>query len=122
MNDREYVLQPVAEKAGFAVFECGTDQDGAVPKYPVRRKIESQVAKLAFEHQIVFVDSYRRVQVWQWVKREAGRPAPCREQHLLAGQGGDPPPTPPSDCLYPGRRSRTHHHYRGFQSKQGPGC
>ncbi|MDE0165952.1 MAG: Eco57I restriction-modification methylase domain-containing protein [Bryobacterales bacterium] len=90
VDGREYSLKPVAEKAGFAVYECAPDQDGAVPPYPVRRKIESQVAKSAFEHMVVFADEERTTQVWQWVKREAGKPAACREQQFHAGQGGDP--------------------------------
>ena len=90
VNGREYSLKPVAEKAGFAVFECAADQDGAVPPYPVRRKIESQIAKSAFEHLVIFADKEQTTQVWQWVKREAGKPAACREQQFHAGQGGDP--------------------------------
>ena len=50
VDGRGYSLKPVAEKAGFQVFECSPGHDGAVPPYPVRRKIESQVAKSAFEH------------------------------------------------------------------------
>ena len=90
INNHDYSLKPVAEKAGFAVFECAPDQDGAVPPYPVRRKIESQVAKRAFEHLIIFVGGQRVTSIWQWVKRESGKPAACREQQFHAGQGGDP--------------------------------
>ena len=90
VNEREFSLKPVAEKAGFVVFECVPVQDGSIPLYPVRRKIESQVAKLAFEHLVIFVDTEQTTQTWQWVKREAGKPAACREQPFHAGQGGDP--------------------------------
>ena len=88
-NDREYSLTPVAEKTGFAVYQCAPDQDGAVPSYPVRRKIESQVAKRAFEHLVIFIDDRRATQIWQWVKREAGKPAACREYAVHSSQGGD---------------------------------
>ena len=57
---------------------------------PMRRKIESQVAKSAFEHLIIFVDEERATQIWQWVKRESGQSAACREQVFYKGQGGDP--------------------------------
>ena len=82
-------LEPVAEKAGFAVFVCAPDTDGAIPAYPLRRKIEHQVAKRAFEHLIIFVDEAQTLQVWQWVKREAGKPAACREIPYSAGQSGN---------------------------------
>ena len=89
VNEREYALKPVAEKAGFVVYECDSTVDDDIPPYPVRRKIESQVAKLAFEHLIVFVDPHRKVQLWQWVKRETGKPAACREIAFVEGQSGD---------------------------------
>ena len=90
VDGHEYTLKPVAEKAQFAVFECSPGPNGVIPDYPVRRKIETQVAKLAFEHLIIFVDADRTLQVWQWVKREAGKPAACREQDYQAGQTGLP--------------------------------
>ncbi len=89
-RDGAYSLTSVAEKAGFAVFECAPDGDGALPPYSVRRKIESRVAKIAFEHLIVFVDTKRSTQIWQWVKRESGKLPACREQKYHAGQSGEP--------------------------------
>ena len=85
-----YALQPLTEKAGFVVYLCEPNADGAVPPYPVRRKIEHQIAKLAYEHLIVFVDEAKTTQLWQWVKREVGKPVACREHPFHVGQGGDP--------------------------------
>ena len=82
-------LEPVAEKAGFGVFVCAPDADGAIPPYPVRRKIEHRVARRVFEHLIIFVDEAGTSQIWQWVKREMGRPAACREMRYQAGQSGN---------------------------------
>ena len=90
IDGHEYALKSVAEKADFAVFECGPGSDGVIPEYPVRRKIETQVAKRAFEHLIIFVDAARTQQVWQWVKRQAGKPAACREHQFHTGQTGQP--------------------------------
>ena len=61
-----------------------------MPPYPVRRKIEHRIAKLSFEHLIVFVDEAKTTQVWQWVKRDVGKPVACHEHPFRAGQGGDP--------------------------------
>ena len=44
-----YDLQPVAEKAGFAVFRCSENPDGAVPPQSTRRQIERQVAQTNYE-------------------------------------------------------------------------
>ena len=90
VDGHEYALKPVAEKAQFAVFECAPGPDGAIPEYPVRRKIETQVTKRTFEHLIIFVDATRTQQVWQWVKRQAGKPTACREHQFHMGQTGQP--------------------------------
>ena len=90
VDGHDYSLEPAAEKTGFAVYVCGPGADGSVPPYPVRRKIERQVAKLAFEHLIIFVDADQTLQVWQWVKREADKPAACREQEYRTGRTGAP--------------------------------
>ena len=85
-----YALDRVAEKAGFVVYVCHSSADDTIPEYPVRRKIEQQVARLTFEHMIVFVDAGRTEQCWQWVKRERGKPAAYREHPFHAGQTGEP--------------------------------
>ena len=41
VDGHEYALKPVAKKADFAVLECGPTPDGAMPDYPLRRKIET---------------------------------------------------------------------------------
>ena len=89
VNGREYSLKPVTEKSGFAVYECDSSVDNNIPQYPIRRKIESEIAKRTFEHLIIFTDPGRKAQVWQWVKRETGKPTVCQEIPFVAGQSGD---------------------------------
>ena len=84
-----YTLQPLTEKAGFVVYQCEPNANGAVPPYPVRRKIEHQIVNLTFEHLIVFVDEANTTQVWQWVKREVGQPIAYHQYFYRAGQRGD---------------------------------
>jgi hypothetical protein len=83
-----FTLIPVAER-GMAVYECVPPTDAQFPKYAVRRQIDTQVSKTAREHIIIFHDHAKTIQVWQWVKREAGKPSACREQLLYTGQSGD---------------------------------
>ena len=89
VNDRNYTLKPFAEKAGFAVYECDSSVDNNIPQYPIRRKIESEVAKRTFEHLIIFTDPGRKAQILQWVRRETGKPNVCQEIPFVAGQSGD---------------------------------
>ena len=89
VNERDYSLNPIAEKAGFAVYECDSSVDNNIPQYPVRRKIESEVAKRTFEHLTIFTHPGRKAQVWQWIRRESGKPAACREYAYTTGGSGD---------------------------------
>jgi hypothetical protein len=72
-------LQAVAQKRGMVALRCPTPTGEHLPEYSVRRKIEQQVAKAAHEHLIIFTDAAQTTQIWQWVKREPGKPAACRE-------------------------------------------
>lgn len=83
-----YILSPVAER-GMAVYVCVPPSDTAFPKYPIRRKIDVQVSKTFREHIIIFHDAAKTVQIWQWVKKEAGRPSACREKIYYRGQSAD---------------------------------
>jgi hypothetical protein len=87
IENRTFELSAVAEKRGMAAFICKCDS--ALPDYNIRRKIERQVAKSAHEHFIVFTDAAKTRQIWQWVKREPGKPAAAREHHFDRGQTGE---------------------------------
>jgi hypothetical protein len=82
-------LQAVAQKRGMVALRCPTPAGGRLPDYSVRRKIEQQVAKAAHEHLIIFTDAAQTTQIWQWVKREPGKPAACREHTFHKSQTGD---------------------------------
>ena len=82
---RDYALRAIAQKRGMVAYECAAG--AAMPDYATRRRIERQVAKSVQEHLIVFTDA--AVQVWQWVRREPGRPAACREHWYSLKQTGE---------------------------------
>jgi len=89
VDDQTYILSPVAEKRGLAVFACSVSGDSPFPDYATRRKIDRHVAKFFREHLIIYVDKARGIQIWQWVKREPGRPAACREHTYYHEQSGE---------------------------------
>jgi hypothetical protein len=82
-------LQALAQKRGMVAYQCPTPAGERLPDYAQRRKIEQQVAKSAHEHLIVFTDAGNETQIWQWVKREPGKPAACREHTFHRSQPGD---------------------------------
>ena len=89
VKEQHFRATPIAEKSGFVVWRCEAD-DGRIPNHSIRRQVETRVTTHAFEHLIVFVDDAQREQVWQWVKREEGKPDASREYTYRAGQTGEP--------------------------------
>src|SRR2546425_10777844 len=88
LDGRSYRLSAVAHKRGFAVFVCEPGADGRIPDYSTRRKIDRHATKLLHEHLIVFVDADKTTQVWQWLKKEPGKPVACREHTFHRDQPG----------------------------------
>jgi len=82
-------ITAIAQKRGMVAFEACPVDGEPIPDYATRRKIEREVAKIAHEHLLVYTDPAETMQVWQWVKREPGRPAVCREQTFYRGHSAD---------------------------------
>ncbi len=90
VDTTEWHLSAVAEKRGMIVFEChATDTAGQLPKYALRRKIQQQVARSAHEHIIIYTDASKTTHLWQWVRREPGKPDACREHRYHTAQSGE---------------------------------
>ena len=84
INAESVQLTAAAEKRGFVAFLCGT-----VPERETRLKIDRRAAALAREHLIIYADRSAGRQIWQWVRREPGKPLASREFRLEASQSGD---------------------------------
>lgn len=82
-------LAAIAEKRGMVAFEYTTSSRLSLPDYQIRRKIERQLTKAVHEHLIIFIDKDKTTQIWQWVKREQGKPTACREQAYYSDQTGE---------------------------------
>jgi len=87
VDGQNFRLAGVAHKRGMTAFVF--QADGSLPDYALRGKIERQVTRLAHEHIVIFVDKQKTLQIWQWVKREPGKPTACREHHYQKGQSGE---------------------------------
>lgn len=85
----QWKLKPIAEKRGVYIYQCLPDDKGQIPPYATRQKIEKEVAKIAFEHLLIFTDQEKKQQIWQWVAREQGKPAAYREHAYFTHQSGD---------------------------------
>ena len=79
IDENSFTLRAVAQKRGVQIFECRSDGEGKIPDHNLRRRIEKQITKCAYEHLIIFTDSVRTTQIWQWVARTPGQPTAYRE-------------------------------------------
>ena len=84
VNGDYVTLNAFAEKRGMVAFTVAE-----IPEYKLRRKIEQQVAKAHRENIIIYVDPDQTQQVWQWVRRETGKPLANRERPFTRGQSGE---------------------------------
>ena len=75
VGDQRFVLRGIAEKRGMVAYTL-EGPNGELIAYPIRRKIERQVARSVHEHLIVYTDRDQSTQVWQWVGHDAGRITP----------------------------------------------
>ena len=82
-------LNAIAQKRGMVLYHYPAPDGEPMPDSSRRRKIEHQVARSVREHLIVFTDGANTTQIWQWVKREPGKPLACREHTFHASQSGD---------------------------------
>ena len=90
VGDTEYTLTAIAQKRGMVVYECPENPaEGHIPDYATRRKIQKQVAKSSHENFIIYTNADKSTQIWQWVKRQQGKPDACREHRYDHGQFGD---------------------------------
>ena len=79
INDTEYLLPPAPKNAAWSLFSYVAPSAHTIPDHAMRRRIERQVARSVREHLIIYADRPNTLQIWQWVKREPGRPEQCRE-------------------------------------------
>jgi hypothetical protein len=85
IKNETFSLVAVAQKRGFIAYVCPT-----IPERDVRRKIDHQVTKTAREHFVIYTDKEAGQQVWQWVRREPGKPIAPRDHRFDASTTGDP--------------------------------
>src|SRR5208282_5570126 len=89
LNGQSHHLVAVAQKRGMVAFQLPSAPGSRIPEYAIRCKIEHQVARSVHEHLIVFTDAVQTTQIWQWVKRETGKPLARREHTYRKEQPGD---------------------------------
>lgn len=79
VNDTVFLLKGIAQKRGFVILHCLPGADGNVAPVNIRKQIEGKIAKLYFEHLIIFTDKHHSRQVWQLTVKEENKPKQVRD-------------------------------------------
>ena len=80
-------MEGVAEKRGFQVFRCVSS--GEMPDRTLRQRIDGQLAKMALEHLVVFIDAHQSAQRWQWAYRQPEKPVQYFNDRFDKGDSGE---------------------------------
>jgi hypothetical protein len=88
VDNQVIILQAIANKRGMVVCTCQLRTSRLIVDETVR-KIETQVAKSVYEHIIIYTDANKKEQIWQWAKRQPGKPIARRHHHYNITQSGD---------------------------------
>ncbi|OGL45810.1 MAG: hypothetical protein A2161_22645, partial [Candidatus Schekmanbacteria bacterium RBG_13_48_7] len=79
IKNEKYDIKAIAQKRGVQIFECSGCEDGKSPEYSIRKIIDKEISKIAYEHLIIFTDNTKSAQIWQWVHKQPGQPKAYRE-------------------------------------------
>ena len=88
IDGQTFKLSAIAQKRSMGVWLCEPDAEGYIPQPAFLVKLERQVTKSSFEHLIVYQNKAKTQQLWQFAKREAGKPT-YRTHRFDLNQSGE---------------------------------
>ena len=88
VNGENYTIKAISQKRGLMVYHC-LAENGKLPINKTRRKIDEEMTSYSHEHLIIYTDENQKQQIWQWVRREPGKPVASRENHYHIHQSGE---------------------------------
>lgn len=68
IKNKLYSFTPIAHKSSFMIVECRS-QDGKIPPYSIRSRIDNELKKQVQEHMIIFGNQAKTSQVWLYSHR-----------------------------------------------------
>lgn len=72
VKNQTYHFTNIAQKSSFLIVEC-RGNDGKIPVYSIRSRIDSELRKQVQEHMIIFCDETNTEQVWLYSYRFNGK-------------------------------------------------
>ena len=89
VDETQFVLTPIAEKRGVAIFHCSATTEGNIPERRIREKIHREVSKSSHENLIIYTDAEQSEQKWQWGSRHRNNTIKRREISYNIVQSGE---------------------------------
>ncbi len=73
-GEQKYEFKGIVEKRGFTIFQCLPKDDSPFPKASERDKLDRQITKRFHEHLIIYGDSEKTRQLWEYRLKEPNQP------------------------------------------------
>lgn len=86
IDNEVFIINGIAEKSGFKILKCTTENGKSIPDYNARKKVEGKITKLFQEHLIIYFDDNKKEQVWQLAVRKSGSPVKITETRYNINQ------------------------------------
>ena len=88
VSENSYTLEAIAQKRGMIAYHC-IPNNGQLPDHTNRRKIDKEITQYTREHFIIYGDKSEQLQIWQWIRREPGKPQASREFRYYTDKSGE---------------------------------
>ena len=82
-------LKMLSEKSGFQVFLHEAASADEIPDANTRKKFEKKLTEIAAEHLLIFTDTEKNKQIWQWARREPNMPLRTFTERFERGDDGE---------------------------------
>lgn len=79
VDEKSFELKGIVEKRGFVIVLCSPHSNREIPLNVQRKKIEHHFSKFHQEHLIIYENTSKTKQVWQFVIQERDKPKRVRE-------------------------------------------
>lgn len=87
VEDVEYEIEGIVQKRDFVIAQCKSDK---IPDNRIRKQIENKFSNLYYEHLLVFFDSAKTKQIWQFAVKEENKPKMVKEFQWFHKQDTEP--------------------------------
>ncbi|MBP6871652.1 MAG: Eco57I restriction-modification methylase domain-containing protein [Bacteroidales bacterium] len=86
IEEETFNYHSIAQKEGFRIIVCQASENGKIPSYSIRRKVQTEISKNYHESLLIFIDKNRSEQTWQMIDRQPNKPNQFRQTNWKSHQ------------------------------------